>query len=126
MACQPLFIIERVYEEPKVGHYRVLVDRLWPRGVTKERAALNLWAKEIAPSTELRVWYGHVPKRFDEFERRYRQELNQTSSSRLCEDLIATAKTQNHSVALVTATRDIEHSGAIVLSEVLSEIATAP
>lgn len=71
------FVVKRVYEtaQPDDG-YRVLVDRLWPRGVSKERAALDEWDKELAPSTELRKWFGHAPERFAEFTRRYQAELD--------------------------------------------------
>lgn len=66
----------RVYDAaPKPGEFRVLVDRLWPRGVSKERAALDLWAKDIAPSPDLRTWFGHKPERFKEFSVRYTAEL---------------------------------------------------
>src|ERR1700739_232932 len=68
--------VKRVYEEPAKGDgYRILVDRLWPRGLTKERARVDLWMKEIAPSDALRKWYGHEPERWPEFEKRYRAEL---------------------------------------------------
>src|SRR5215469_13514538 len=68
--------IKRVYDAPAANDgYRVLVDRLWPRGVSRERAHLDEWARELAPSTELRRWFGHDPSRFDEFRRRYRGEL---------------------------------------------------
>lgn len=71
------FVTKRVYEDvsPNDG-YRVLVDRLWPRGVSKERAKLDEWAKDIAPSTELRIWFGHDPAKFDEFKKRYIAELH--------------------------------------------------
>lgn len=69
-------MIKRVYEEPAAGDgYRVLVDRLWPRGLTKERAQLNIWLKDIAPSPDLRTWFGHRPENFDEFKVRYNEEL---------------------------------------------------
>lgn len=68
--------IKRVYEEPAAADgYRVLVDRLWPRGVSKQKAKLDLWLKDIAPSKELREWFGHKPERFKEFEARYKLEL---------------------------------------------------
>jgi uncharacterized protein YeaO (DUF488 family) len=68
--------VRRAYEDPAQGDgTRVLVDRIWPRGLTKARAALDEWCKEIAPSTELRKWYGHDPERFEEFGRRYQAEL---------------------------------------------------
>ena len=68
--------IKRIYDEPSATDgYRILVDRLWPRGIAKERAALDLWLKEIAPSRELRVWFGHDPAKFAEFRERYLEEL---------------------------------------------------
>lgn len=68
--------IKRVYEEPSASDgYRVLVDRLWPRGVSKEKAKLDVWLKEIAPSTELRAWFGHKPELFAEFSQRYKIEI---------------------------------------------------
>jgi uncharacterized protein YeaO (DUF488 family) len=71
-----MFKIKRIYEEPAASDgYRVLVDRLWPRGVSKERAALDDWAKEVAPSAELRTWFDHDPAKFDEFTARYKTEL---------------------------------------------------
>ena len=69
--------IKRVYEQPQRGDgMRILVDRLWPRGLAREKARIDLWAKEIAPSNELRKWYGHEPARWEEFKRRYFAELN--------------------------------------------------
>ena len=69
--------IKRIYDKPAPGDgFRILVDRLWPRGVSKEKAALDLWLKEVAPSDELRQWFGHVPERFTEFRKRYTAELN--------------------------------------------------
>jgi DNA-3-methyladenine glycosylase len=68
--------IKRVYEDPAPGDgSRILVDRVWPRGVTKADAHVDAWLKEVAPSTELRTWFGHVPERFDEFAKRYRREM---------------------------------------------------
>ncbi|MCB0978041.1 MAG: DUF488 family protein [Acidimicrobiales bacterium] len=111
------FHVERAYDDPQPGRYRVLVDRLWPRGVTKERAALDEWCKEVAPSADLRKWYGHVPERFDEFARRYRAELAEAEAPAALDAL--RAKATEGEVALVTATRDVERSGAEVLRVVL-------
>jgi uncharacterized protein YeaO (DUF488 family) len=112
--------VRRIYDEdPGDGAYRVLVDRLWPRGVTKARAAIDEWAKDVAPSTELRRWYQHDTGRFDEFARRYTQELRQRPASDAVAWLRHAAATQR--VALVTATKDVEHSGAQVLFGVLSK-----
>ena len=75
-AGEPDVRLKRAYDPAEPGDgYRVLVDRLWPRGVSKERARLDEWARELAPSAELRTWFGHDPERFAEFERRYRAEL---------------------------------------------------
>jgi uncharacterized protein YeaO (DUF488 family) len=110
--------IRRVYDEgPGDGAYRVLVDRLWPRGFTKARAAVDEWAKDIAPSTELRRWYGHDPGRFDEFARRYTEELSHPPAVEALDRLRRTASETR--VALVTATREVEYSGAQVLLDVL-------
>jgi uncharacterized protein YeaO (DUF488 family) len=111
--------IRRVYDhdDGKDAGYRVLVDRLWPRGVAKADAALDEWVKEAAPSTELRRWYGHDVERFDEFARRYRAEL-QTPPSAGLDRLLELARTKT--VTLVTATRDVDHSGARVLQELIA------
>ena len=87
----PTVVTKRIYEPAAAGDgYRVLVDRLWPRGVSHERAALDLWLKEIAPSAELRVWYGHQEDRFPEFERRYTAELDTNPAVAQLRGLIAT------------------------------------
>lgn len=107
--------LRRVYDDDVRGDsgHRVLVDRLWPRGVTKADADLDEWLKDVAPSTELRRWYGHDVQRFEEFARRYRAELGQPPASLVLVRLIELARTQT--VILLTATRDVEHSGANVL-----------
>jgi uncharacterized protein YeaO (DUF488 family) len=110
----------RVYEDPgRHPHdYRVLVDRLWPRGVQKTALDLDEWAKDAAPSAELRRWYRHEPERFPEFARRYRAELEQEPGVSTIRRLSKLAGGKGHLV-LLTATRDIEHSGAVVLRDVL-------
>jgi uncharacterized protein YeaO (DUF488 family) len=114
------FEIRRIYDRDAVENgYRVLVDRLWPRGITKQDAALDEWAKDLAPGTDLRRWYGHDPARFEEFARRYRDELDRDTAAAALARLRDRAVLQT--VVLVTATRDIEHSGARVLLAVLSE-----
>ena len=118
--------VVRVYEDPGRRHpehpehpeHRVLVDRLWPRGVGKAALDVDEWAKELAPSTELRRWYGHDPARFAEFDRRYRAELEHDPGAPVVERLRAYAG-RGHLV-LLTATRDVEHSGAAVLAAVLT------
>ena len=96
---------------------------LWPRGVTKADAALDEWLKDAAPSTELRRWYGHDVERFEEFARRYRAELRRPPASAAVDRLVELARTQT--ITLLTATRDVEHSGARVLHEVLTRRARA-
>jgi uncharacterized protein YeaO (DUF488 family) len=111
--------VVRVYEDAAAtGGTRVLVDRVWPRGVSKEAAHLDLWLKDVAPSTELRRWYGHEPARFEEFRRRYETELAGPPASealRRLRDL-----TTEHPVVLVTATKDVPHSQAAVLADLLN------
>jgi uncharacterized protein YeaO (DUF488 family) len=114
------FEIRRIYDRGADAEgYRVLVDRLWPRGIAKQDAALDEWAKDLAPGTDLRRWYGHDPARFEEFARRYRDELRRDPAAAALARLRGLA--QHQTVVLVTATRDIEHSGARVLLAVLSE-----
>jgi uncharacterized protein YeaO (DUF488 family) len=111
--------IGRVYDDPADHRgQRVLVDRLWPRGFSKERAALDRWAKDVAPSQELRTWYGHVPERFAEFAERYRAELEAQPAESALADLKQMAR--DGDVVLLTATSDLERSGAEVLAEVLA------
>lgn len=112
--------VVRAYEQAdRNAGCRVLVDRLWPRGVTKADAALDEWAREVAPSAELRRWYGHEPDRFEEFARRYRVELGQQPAADAVARLVGQARAEP--LILVTATRDVEHSGAQVLRDHLRE-----
>ncbi len=114
------FEMQRIYDLASRGtEYRVLVDRLWPRGIRKEDAGLDDWPKELAPSTALRRWYGHDPAKFDEFAHRYRQELQASPAAEGAARLRAVAR--QRPVVLVTATRDLDHSGARVLRDVLAE-----
>ena len=108
--------LKRVYEEPgpKDG-LRVLVERLWPRGLTKERAAVDLWLKGVAPSPELRKWFGHDPARWEQFQERYRRELREKKDDiRLLKQ-----KGKEGPVTLVYAARDEERNGALVLKRLL-------
>ncbi|HEX2848944.1 MAG TPA: DUF488 family protein [Acidimicrobiales bacterium] len=109
----------RVYDDDAPAGYRVLVDRLWPRGLSKDAVHLDEWLKDIAPSTELRRWYGHDVARFDEFARRYHAELATDPAGGAVEHLRALARRQP--VVLLTATRDVPHSGAAVLHRHLTE-----
>jgi uncharacterized protein YeaO (DUF488 family) len=108
----------RVYEQaaPSDGR-RVLVDRLWPRGLSKEKAHLDEWLKAVAPSDELRRWYSHQPARFAEFKHRYETELTEPDRAEALRHLRDEAQTKP--VTLLTATRDLEHSEAEVLAQLL-------
>lgn len=114
------FTLGRIYDEP-VGGYRVLVDRLWPRGVSKVDAALDEWLKDAAPTTGLRKWYDHQPERFAEFKRRYTEELSLPPARQAVDHILEVAHTEP--VNLLTATRDLERSGARVLVEFLRRAA---
>jgi len=114
-----MFTIKRAYEPPAPEDgERILIDRLWPRGVSKERAAIDEWMKELAPSTELRRWFGHDPAKWDEFRKRYRAELAAQRDA-----LHALAKRgARKRITLVYGARDEEHNDAVVLREVLEEM----
>ncbi len=105
--------VKRVYEPvEKHDGYRVLVDRLWPRGLSKESAAIDLWLKEIAPSTELRKWFNHDPDKWPEFQKRYKDELKARQA--LIEELRALQKKQ-HTVTLLYSAKNEALNQAIVL-----------
>jgi uncharacterized protein YeaO (DUF488 family) len=108
----------RVYDQatPSDGQ-RVLVDRLWPRGLAKDRAHLDEWLKAVAPSDDLRRWYGHEPVKFAEFQRRYLAELDEPERAEALRHLREVA--QSGPVTLLTATKDLEHSQAEVLVQLL-------
>ena len=108
--------LRRVYEEPsRKDGLRILVDRLWPRGLTKERAAVKLWLKDVAPSTELRKWFGHDPAKWKQFQVRYRKELRENKDAL---ELLK-KKSAEHTVTLVYGARDEEHNEALVLKKIL-------
>ena len=108
--------LKRVYEAPsKSDGERILVDRLWPRGLTKERAAVDLWLKEAAPSSELRKWFGHDPEKWKEFQTRYRKELRE---KREILDLLR-QKASRRTVTLLYGARDEAHNEAVVLQKLL-------
>jgi uncharacterized protein YeaO (DUF488 family) len=108
--------LKRAYERAESADgYRVLIDRLWPRGVSREHAALDGWEKELAPSKELRQWFGHQPKRFDAFRRRYVEELR----SRRAALTSLRRRARDGTLTLVYAAQDSEHNDAVVLAEVL-------
>jgi len=109
--------LKRVYEEPdQKDGYRILVDRLWPRGLTKEKAALDLWLKNIAPTTELRKWFNHDPEKWKEFQKKYLKEVkeNKEAVSTLKEHL------KKGTVTFLYAAKDEIHNEALVLKNYFS------
>jgi uncharacterized protein YeaO (DUF488 family) len=111
-----MFRLKRVYEEPSSEDgYRILVERLWPRGLSKERAAVDLWLKDVAPSPELRKWFNHDPAKWKEFQRRYREELKEKKEA----VKLLKQKGKEGTVTLVYAAHDEEHNGALVLKQLL-------
>ena len=108
--------LKRAYENPspKDG-LRVLVERLWPRGLTKESAAVDLWLKDVAPSPELRKWFGHDPARWEQFQERYRRELRERKDA----VRVLRQKAKEGTVTLVYAARDEDHNGALALKRFL-------
>jgi uncharacterized protein YeaO (DUF488 family) len=110
--------VRRVYDEPEDNDgVRVLVDRIWPRGMTKAKAALDEWCKDVAPSTELRKWYSHDPERFEEFGRRYREELKDAERAQGLKHLRELAN--SGTLTLLTATKHAEISEAAVLADLI-------
>jgi uncharacterized protein YeaO (DUF488 family) len=110
--------LKRAYEEPaRADGHRVLVDRLWPRGVKKDSAALDEWRKELAPSDELRKWFAHDPERFGEFAARYQRELRDPAAKKALAELAARAA--RGTVTLVYGAHDEEHNNAVVLARLL-------
>ncbi|HYR61380.1 MAG TPA: DUF488 family protein [Actinomycetota bacterium] len=118
MATESVVRVRRVYEDaaPDDGT-RVLVDRIWPRGLRRADARLDVWCKEVAPSTELRKWYAHDPERFEEFKRLYRVEL--TEPERATALACLRALLEQSTLTLLTATKRVEISGAWVLATLL-------
>ncbi|MGD9697083.1 MAG: DUF488 domain-containing protein [Thermoleophilia bacterium] len=114
----PAVTAARVYDAPGPGPaLRVLVDRLWPRGLRREGAPFDVWCREVAPSNELRRWYGHRPEVRDEFAERYREELGEPERAAALDRLREAA--QRRPLVLLTATRDVDDSHAAVLADVL-------
>lgn len=114
----PQIRLKRVYEpRERSDGYRVLVDRVWPRGVSKERAAVDQWAKELAPSTALRKWFGHDPARWREFRTRYARELRASA------DALAAlrARCKRQRVTLVYSAKDERHNQAVALRDLLAQ-----
>jgi uncharacterized protein YeaO (DUF488 family) len=112
--------IKRAYEDKKASDgKRILIDRLWPRGVRKTEAGIDEWLKELAPSTELRRWFGHVPEKWEGFKRRYKKELAAPEKIQLMGNIVHTAKRAD--ITLIYSARDSEHSDVKVLEELITE-----
>ncbi len=110
--------LKRVYETPSSEDgLRILVERLWPRGLTKEKARIDIWLKDIAPSTELRKWYDHIPERWPEFQKRYKSELQESDKVILG----LKKKVDTTDVTLVFAAKDAARNSAVVLKDVLQK-----
>jgi uncharacterized protein YeaO (DUF488 family) len=117
--------IKRVYEQPdKDDGRRILVDRLWPRGLTKEKAGVDLWLKEIAPSTELRKWFGHDPDRWEEFKERYLAELEEAGKMEVLRNIAERAREEN--VTLLFGAKDTRHNDARALEAFIREVKHQP
>ena len=115
--------IKRAYEPPTLGDgVRILVDRLWPRGLRKEAAHFDQWRKDLSPSTELRQYYSHRPERFAEFKKRYRAELRTQKAAAAVSELVDI--NFRRPVTLLTASRDLEHSEAAVLAAHVQRISS--
>jgi uncharacterized protein YeaO (DUF488 family) len=115
---KPVIKIKRIYEEQlKQDGFRVLVDRLWPRGIKKEEAGFDEWAKDIAPSSALRTWYGHDPLQWPEFQKRYLAELKKNPAV----DTFLEQHEDKKKITLVYAAKDVEHAHAIVLQQYLEK-----
>lgn len=112
--------VKRAYDKAESHDgYRVLIDGLWPRGMTKEKLKIEEWLKEISPSAGLRRWYGHKPERWEEFRRRYREELKAPAQQELLQGLALRARKGR--LTLVIGARDAEHSNGAVLAEWIKE-----
>lgn len=115
-----MIILKRIYEPyNKNDGFRILVDRLWPRGISKEKAALDLWLKDVAPSTELRKWFGHDPKKWADFKKKYRAELK-NKKEYLNE--IKTSIKKHKTITVLYGAKDEEHNEAVVILEVLEKM----
>ncbi|MER3421210.1 MAG: DUF488 domain-containing protein [Chloroflexota bacterium] len=124
MTAVPQVRLKRVYEPVDLGDgARFLVERLWPRGLRREAVHLTAWLKDVAPSPELRRWFHHEPARWEEFRRRYRAELAEPAKQALVQELVTAARAGP--ITLVFAARDTEHNAAVVLKELIEELAAA-
>ena len=112
-----MILLKRAYEKPApTDGYRVLVDRLWPRGVTKAALKIDAWNKDVTPSPKLRQWFGHDPKRWDEFKKRYQAELKEHKVE------LKALKQSAKRITLAYAAKDTKHTHALILKEVLDKL----
>jgi uncharacterized protein YeaO (DUF488 family) len=113
--------VKRAYDPVAPGDgYRVLVDRLWPRGIRKQALPLDEWNKDVAPSTELRQWFGHDPERWGEFQKRYRRELSDVPHQSAMRSLLKSA--EHRGLTLIYAAKDLKHNHALVLQAALRDL----
>jgi uncharacterized protein YeaO (DUF488 family) len=114
--------IERIYDNPNGDNsFRILVDRLWPRGLSKENVRIDLWQKDIAPSNSLRKWFGHDKKKWDEFKRKYFKELDKKNDSNNTVDRIIKMAKEQNSITLLYGTKEKRFNNAVALKEYLEE-----
>lgn len=119
----PTILLKRAYDKPaRKDGYRILVDRLWPRGIKKEDLQLDTWAKDLAPSTTLRKWFAHDPAKWAEFRTRYRSELTQSHASQRVGELLDAAK-RAKTITLLYGAKDTEHNEAVVLRSLFERVA---
>lgn len=117
--------LKRAYDAPARGDgFRVLVDRLWPRGVKKDDLRLRAWVKALAPSTELRKWFAHDPEKWTEFRKRYRAELAQSDAAATIGDVVAAAK-GSKTITLVYGAKDTVHNEAVILRDMFERAANS-
>lgn len=111
-----MLLVKRVYDPPSADDgFRILVDRVWPRGVTRERARVDEWRRELGPSDALRKWFGHDPARWDEFRKRYREELQ--TGGRWADLMAIARRAETEDVTLVFGAKEAEHNQAVALKE---------
>ena len=121
-----MIVTKRAYEPAAAADgYRVLIDRLWPRGVSKAKARLDAWEKDIAPSRELREWYGHDPAKWPDFRRRYMRELRAPAAKTVLDTLVRRVK-RGHRVTLVYASKAADISDVVVLEQLLKRRSRPP
>lgn len=114
-----MIVLKRIYDKPEEEDgYRILIDRLWPRGVSKEEAKINLWLKEVAPSNELRKWFSHDVKKWDDFKAKYKNELKEILE---ISQKIKQIEKEEKIVTLLYSAKDEKHNNAVVLKEFLQK-----